>query len=135
MAGWGTGSFENEHAQKWLGQLSTVGMDDLTGILRRAQESDYLEESEASAVIVAAEVIAAASRAPRDGLPREICDWIGQFEGKPSAELQAVAREAVDKVRRNSELRDLWQQAEGLNEWSAGLRDLEERLTRNRASG
>jgi len=133
MAGWGTGSFENEHAQKWLGQLHTVGMEDLTGILRRAQEADYLEAPEASAVVVAAEMIAAASGAPSDALPQEVWKWIGQFDGSPSAELQAVASQAVDRVRRNSELRDLWLQAEGLNEWSAGLRDLEQRLSRNRA--
>jgi hypothetical protein len=39
-----------------------------------------------------------------------------------------VARTAVNKVRLSSELKDLWLEAEGLNEWSAALRDLEKRL-------
>ncbi len=129
MAGWGTGSFENEHAQNWLGQLSTASMDDLTGLLQRAHETDYLEAPEASAVVAAAEVIAAASGAPGHALPREVSDWIGQFEGTPSSELRAVASQAVDRVRQNSELRDLWLQAEGLNEWSSSLRDLAARLS------
>ena len=62
-------------------------------------------------------------------LPREISDWISQFDGTPSSELRAAASQAVDKVRQNSELRDLWLQAEGLNEWSSGLRDLAARLS------
>jgi hypothetical protein len=129
MAGWGTGSFENEHAQNWLGRLSTTSMDDLTGLLRRAHESDYLEAPEASVVVAAAEVIAAASGAPGHTLPREVSDWIRQFEGTPSSELRTVASQAVDNVRKNSELRDLWLQAEGLNEWSSALRDLAARLS------
>jgi len=102
----------------------------VTDLLRRAHESDYLEAREASAVVAAAEVIAAASGAPGNSLPVEISDWISQFEGQPSADLQAVAGEAVTKVRRSSELRDLWLQADGLNEWSTSLRDLEQRLGR-----
>jgi hypothetical protein len=39
-----------------------------------------------------------------------------------------LARRAVERVRLNSELKDLWLEAEGLNEWSAVLRDLEARL-------
>jgi len=128
MAGWGTGSFENEHAQNWLAQLSRCTVEDLTEILRRANESDYLEAPEASVVVAAAEVIAAASGTPSGVLPREISDWIAKIEGSPSTNLRGVAGQAIERVRRNSELRDLWQQAEGLNEWSAGLRDLEQRL-------
>jgi hypothetical protein len=43
--------------------------------------------------------------------------------------MSELARLAVYKVRTNSELKDLWLEAEGLNEWSAVLRDLEDRLS------
>lgn len=128
MAGWGTGSFENEHAQNWLAQLNQLTVDDLTEILRHANESEYLEAPDASAVVTAAEVIAAAGGTPGDVLPREISDWISRIEGSPSVTLRGIASQAVERIRRNSELRDLWMQAEGLNEWSTGLRDLEKRL-------
>lgn len=128
MAGWGTGSFENEHAQNWLAQLSDLTVDDLTKLFHQASESEYLEAPEASAVVTAAEVLAAAGGAPADILPREISEWISKIEGSPSATLRGLASRAVERVRRNSELRDLWLQAEGLNEWSTSLRDLEKRL-------
>ena len=45
-----------------------------------------------------------------------------------SPDLIDLARRAVERVRINSELKDLWLEAEGLNEWSTALRGLEERL-------
>ena len=38
MAGWGTGSFENEDAQGFLGRLNSLGIDDLRPILARAAD-------------------------------------------------------------------------------------------------
>lgn len=128
MAGWGTGSFENEDAQNWLGQLSSLGMDDLKKIFVRAGGLDYLEAPEASIVVAAAEVLAALRGAPSETLPREIADWIGTTKVSSDPELRELAARAVDNVRRNSELKDLWLEAEGLNEWSATLRDLQKRL-------
>ena len=129
MPGWGTGSFENEHAQHWLEQLSQLTPEGLSEMLQRAAEADYLGAAEGSAAIAAAEVVAAAAGAPTDPLPGKISDWIGRFDGSPSARFIEVASQAVEKVRRSSELRDLWHQAEGLNEWSTSLRDLEVRLS------
>jgi hypothetical protein len=128
MAGWGTGSFENEDAQNWLGQLQSFGMDDLREIFARAGQSDYLEAPEASVIVAAAEVLAALKGAPSEKVPREIADWMTRTKEGPSPELNQLASQAVDKVRRNSELKDLWLEAEGLNEWSAVLRDLGQRL-------
>ena len=42
MPGWGTGSFENEDAQNFLGRLNSIGVDDLRQILTHAADQDYL---------------------------------------------------------------------------------------------
>src|SRR5690348_10090933 len=133
MAGWGTGSFENEDAQSFLGRLNSLSADDLRRMLSRAAEHDYLEAPESSAVVVAAEVVAALVAAANDetsspATPRQISDWISTNDGSAPPDLINLARRAVEKVRTNSELKDLWLEAEGLNEWSASLRDLEGRL-------
>ena len=129
MPGWGTGSFENEDAQNFLAVLSSKEPADLKSILARAGDQvDYMDAAESSIVIAAAEVVAAAKGNPPQTVPSQIAAWIGQFEGAPSAEMSQLAGRAVDRVRTNSELKDLWHEAEGLNEWSAGLRDLQERL-------
>src|SRR5258707_3769136 len=59
MPGWGTGSFENEDAQSFLGRLNSLGVDDLRQMLTHAAGQDYLEAPESGAVVAAAEVVAA----------------------------------------------------------------------------
>jgi hypothetical protein len=136
MAGWGTGSFENEDAQGFLGRLNSLEIEDLRPILRRAAEQDeYLEAAESSIAVAAAEVVAAVAAAAGDGAfsaepPRQVADWIKITKNQAGAlpDLIDLARRAVERVRTTSELKDLWLEAEGLNEWSASLRNLEERL-------
>lgn len=129
MPGWGTGSFENDDAQNFLGALDSKQPEDLKQILAHATDQvEYVDASESSVVIAAAEVVATAKGSPPQAVPRQIEEWVGKIEGAPSAEMNDLARRAVNKVRLTSELKDLWHEAEGLNEWSAGLSDLEERL-------
>ena len=138
MAGWGTGSFDNEDAQGFLGRLKSLGIDDLRPILARAaDQADYLEAPESSTAVAAAEVVAALvvsakGAAAEDGalpaVPRELVDWASKDKSGAPPDLVYLARRAVERVRTNSELKDLWLEAEGLNEWSAALRDLEGRL-------
>ncbi len=134
MPGWGTGSFENEDAQSFLGRLNSLGVDDLRQMLTHAAVQDYLEAPESGAVVAAAEVVAALVAAANDetsspGTPRQILDWISKSKAEAPPDLVEAARHAVEKVRTNSELKDLWLEAEGLNEWSAALRELKERLS------
>ncbi|MGZ7030149.1 MAG: DUF4259 domain-containing protein [Terriglobales bacterium] len=134
MPGWGTGSFENEDAQSFLARLHSLGIEDLKAILSRAADGeDYLEAPEGSTVVAAAEVVAALVAAAKDetassATPRQIFDWISKTRSGVPPDLSELARRAVEKVRTSSELKVLWLEAEGLNEWSAALRDLEGRL-------
>ncbi len=128
MASWGTGSFENDDAQSFLQELHQKEPGDLKSALAEAAGTDYLQAPAGSMVVAAAEVVATAKGAPPQSVPREISEWVCKVEGAPSGEMIELARTAVSKVRLNSELKDLWLEAEGLNEWSATLRDLEQRL-------
>jgi hypothetical protein len=134
MPGWGTGSFENEGAQNWLVQLKTLSAVDLRNIFSAVDAINYISASDASVVVAAAEVVATLKGAPAQSIPREIEDWLDMNAETPSLNdtarrlLCAQARHAVNRVRASSELKDLWLEADGLNEWSAGLRELEQRL-------
>jgi Domain of unknown function (DUF4259) len=129
MPGWGTGNFENDDAQKFLGALHLKEPEDLQKILiRAAADQTYLHTSESSIAIVAGEVVAAGRGNPCAVVPPQIAEWVKKVEGAPSAEMIDLAVRAVDRVRTNSELKDLWLEAEGLNEWSAALRELVGRL-------
>jgi Domain of unknown function (DUF4259) len=133
MSGWGPGSFENDDAQGWLSQLSSLTVDGLYPVLvRAADNSDYLEASESGITIAAAEAVAGLLGVPGSAPPKQITDWVQttpQSTNGSLPDLAALALRAVHRVRTNSELKDLWLQADGLNEWSANLRDLEQRLS------
>jgi hypothetical protein len=134
MPGWGTGSFENEDAQNFLGRLNSVGVSDLRQMLAQAADRDYLEARVSGAVVAAAEVVAALAAAAKHetaspATPQQIFEWIRKNHTKTPPDLVDLARRAVAKVRTNSELKDLWLEAEGLNEWSAVLRSVEARLS------
>lgn len=130
MAGWGTGSFENDDAVAWLAKLGTIGPEDLKQIfIQAADDSSYLEAPAASVVVAAAEVIAALNGSPAAGLPAQIVKWT---TNRPAStpELTALTLRALERVRKNSELKDLWLEADGLNDWIAVIQDLQTRVGR-----
>ena len=129
MGAWGTGSFENDDAADWVAGLDAISPEELTRILiAAADDPEYLEGPAASVAVAAAEVVAALGGAAADGAPAGIAEWAGKNSQALTEELKAVAIRAVERVRRNSELKDLWMEADGLNDWIAALRELQGRL-------
>ena len=129
MGAWGSGSFENDDAADWVADLGTVAPEDLKKILAQAADDpEYLEAPAASVAVAAVEVIAALGGSAGAGTPAAIVEWVKKNPTAGSPELKALALHALDRVRRNSELKDLWHEADGLNDWTASLQDLQTRL-------
>ena len=127
MGAWGTGSFENDDAVAWVAGLGAVTPEELMGILERAADDpEYLEAGTARVAVAAGEVVAALNGSAAEGAPAGIVEWAGKHIGTP--ELKAVAGRALDRVRRNSEVKDLWMEADGLNDWIAAVRELQGRV-------
>jgi hypothetical protein len=128
MVGWGTGSFENDYAAGWLATLGTMTPDDLTQIFVQAADNPaYLEAPAVGVVIAAAEVVAALKGSPAQGVPAEIVKWTAN-RPVSTPEVIALALRALKRVRKDSELKDLWLEADGLNDWIAAIRDLQTRV-------
>lgn len=131
MGAWGTGSFENDDAADWVGKLGTITPDDLTKVLvQAADDPAYLEAPAASAAVAAGEVVAALNGSPAEGAPAAIADWAKKHPEAFTPELKALAMRTLDRVRKNSELKDLWMEADGLNDWIGAMRELQARLER-----
>jgi len=129
VGAWGTGSFENDDAADWIGQLNNLAAADLSGILAQAADDPaYLEAPAASTAVAAAEVVAALSGSPAAGAPPAIAEWTQKNRQALTAELKALAVRALERVRRNSEVKDLWMEADGLNDWIAAIQDLQARI-------
>lgn len=129
MGAWGTGSFENDDAADLVSRLSTIAPADLTKILvQAADEPGYLEAPAASAAVVAAEVIAALNGSPAPTAPLAVVHWAKNHPKAGTPELKALAVRALERVRRNSEIKDLWMEADGLNDWIAAIQHLQARM-------
>lgn len=130
MGAWAHGSFDNDDAMDWVSELEAAEdfapiRDALDAAL---EDEDYVEATEASMGLAAAEVVAALLGRPVAALPEEITGWIA---GKkpPQASLVKKARRVVQRVLANSELKDLWEESAEADPWRKGVENLLQRLS------
>jgi hypothetical protein len=130
MGAWGFKVFENDDALDWANELKGTA-DDTP--LREAfsaviDESDYLEAPPAAEALAAAEVVAAMRGDAVSELPDEAREYVSRVEFAVDDFLSQQARQAVEKVREDSELRELWEESEYFEQWSRTVEDLRRRL-------
>lgn len=134
MGAWDSDNFSNDDAADWLAELiDGDSLDLLQGALIDVLEEapgEYLEAPECSSALAAAEIIAAANGKPAEQMPEESLDWLKE-RGREIAErveLLEMARRAVGRIQENSELKDLWDEADSLDEWNKVQDNLRSRL-------
>lgn len=129
MGAWGHTTFENDDALDWVYELEEAsGTDVLVSALEGIADADYLEASEASAALASAEVVAALDGRPAASLPPEVEAWVKENQEPVDADLLMLARSAVERISRESELQELWSESGDEAEWQESLEDLLQRL-------
>ena len=136
MGAWGTGSFENDAASDWFylveeavepGPVIASALDDALA------EAGYLELDAGCAAIAAAELSASCAGEVADDLPDHIRRWVSEHPHQPHAPEIEHAVQAVERVRAESELRELWddETSPDDNAWLRAVDDLVARLRRS----
>jgi hypothetical protein len=124
MGNWGTGIFENDTAMDFIRSLGDHP-ENAENVLKEALETaahmddGELDASEGADALAAAAIVSLARgdspvtppESAEDGL-RRICRHV-------PIDLAPLAIEAIDKVLDDSELRDVWAEADSLDEWQA----------------
>lgn len=132
MGAWGHGTFENDAALDWLGNLSE-GTPSLVGdslsAVAEAGEDQYLDADECCAVLAAADLVAAARGKGEDRLSQGARTWLAEHRATVAAVEIDLARRAVERVSGASELRELWDENGADTEWHADVRELLRRLS------
>jgi hypothetical protein len=132
MGAWGGQAFQNDAALDWLSVLEAGGVAELRGLLARVADSesdDYVDVDDGSAVIAAAEIVAATLPFGQDRLTNEGKSWLDANATDLGPEDLALARRAVERVLAGeSELRALWDANGPESEWHADVRVLLVRL-------
>lgn len=126
----GPGSFDNDDAMDWVAELEGYAddspiVDALNTVIDQA--GNYLEAPDCSNAIAAAEVVAAQLGNPHEDCPEEIEGWV-ESHPAPSATRIAQARQAVEVILAESELKGLWKDSDGLEEWQGAMEELLSRL-------
>jgi hypothetical protein len=149
MGTWGAGSFQNDWAMDWLGDLCEGQNDSpirialnsvvehggtkhsspslLERLRGRRRHTDWLKANVAAKALAAAEVVAAWRGRPSENLPDNLIVWLQQNKSSFSSEIVPLAKRAVSIVKINSELKDLWEEGDA-SKWKNMVENLEQRL-------
>ena len=130
---WGTASFENEPANDWFlvveeavdpGDVIASTLDTALG------DADYLGLSTSCEAIAAAELSASCAGHGPDRMPDDVRRWVDGHPHRPHDSEIDQAILAVQRVRDESELRDLWDEdVDGrADRWLGEIDDLIARL-------
>ena len=125
MGAWGLGSFENDTALDWAGDLmETRGLSVLKKALDIAP-GQSLDADEGSEAIAAAEIVAALIGRGRGELPEGVAEWMATLAPAEAQALRGHALQALDAVlSEESELRELWAETEDFEAWKGDVEAL-----------
>jgi Domain of unknown function (DUF4259) len=135
VGAWGTGSFQNDSANDWFYTVEEAvepGLVIASALDEALAEAGYLELDSASAAIAGAELAASCAGQVPDDLPDHIRRWVTEHPHQPHAAEIDQAIQAVERVRGESELSELWEEEQGPeNSWLGAIDDLIARLRRS----
>lgn len=125
------GSFQNDDAVEWLDAFAGDGASAIETALQTVAEfgpNDYLEAAEASHALAAAHIVAALRDGDMDGIPAEVVAGIDQHaEAIAALDVRLLARKAVLRILKNSELKDTADD-EGDEDWESHVQSIADRL-------
>jgi len=131
MGAWGSGAFDNDDSGDWLDQLQESSD---TSVLAEALDNvvscdeDCLEVPDASYAVAAAEVVAALKGHPPAEFDEIAQEWVDANASLDVSDLVSTAVEALQRVRTDSELKELWDESVDSAKWYAVLDDITRRL-------
>ena len=129
---WGAGIFPDDLASDFAAEIArSEGIDIVCRALDRAEQvRGHLLYESAVYALIAAEVLAALGGRPTAALPRELEEWVAGQSGQaiPRA-LWSTSRLAIERVKEDSEIAELWARSSELDRWIAKVDDLLDRLT------
>jgi len=130
MGTWGTRNFENDGSQDWIFEMmenKDGGMvaDTLQFTINK---EGYLDASECEDALAAAEVVAALAGKASEDFPEDPLENLDSLDLLATPALKKLAIAAVEKIKNDSEMKELWTDAGDVNAWVAILEDLQKRL-------
>jgi hypothetical protein len=129
MGAWGLFFDENDDAADWLGEFADGPSWELVdrALNPPLLNGGYLEAPDCSQALAAAEVVAAANGKPSARLATEITKW-AMDNAAGTDDRRENAQTVLTRIRDQSELQELWEEADEYAEWKASIDETLSRL-------
>ena len=135
MGAWGTLNFENDTALDLVYEIEEEGANRIKIAIEAVnsrQEDSFLDSDLCSEALAAIEYIAAAKDKVSEDFPEDAEDWLTPANKENLLAIRnliANSKQAIDRIKHNSELKDLWEESEDFEEWNKVLDDLVTRIS------
>jgi hypothetical protein len=135
MGAWDEKSFGNDDALDFTNEI--LEEDDPQKVISIINEianlagDEELEAPDASMGVAAIEFVGAAKGAPASDFPKEALRFVQKHRDVLNdKDLKALAIKTLNRIRENSELKELWEESEYFEQWKAVMDDLLKRVER-----
>ncbi|HUP13209.1 MAG TPA: DUF4259 domain-containing protein [Niastella sp.] len=135
MGAWGHLNFENDTALDLVYEIEEKGADRIKTAIEaiNSREEDGLLDSDlCSEALAAIEYIAAVKDKASEDFPEDAEAWLtpGNKESLLAIrDLINKSKQAIDRIKNNSELKDLWEETEDFGGWNEALDGLVTRIS------
>ena len=119
MGTWNTKPFGNDSALDWFIELenSKNGVDKISYALNQANNESVEDIDIGEQAIAAASLVAAASLDKIKGINPEAKLWIQRSAFSPTKEIKQLAIDVIQRIKTNSDLKELWEESGDLHSW------------------
>jgi len=131
MGAWENGNFGNDDAMDFVGEVnSKEAILDAILKISAAPENEYLESPDCCIALAAIEYIATALGNPSEDFPEEGEEWISKNKSELlEGDIILHSNQAIDKIKTNSELKELWEESGEFEDWLNVIEGLKKRIS------
>jgi hypothetical protein len=135
MGAWGPLNFENDTALDFVAEVEEEGIGRIKSaieVINTIEEDAYLDTDLCAEALAAIEYVATAKDRMAEDFPEDAEEWLQANKANVLGIRGIIAKsqQAIDRIKNNSELKDLWEESEeDFEEWNKVLDDLNTRIS------
>lgn len=134
MGAWGIKNFENDGAADFVADVLSGNKLIIANTIEKILEinkGDYLEVCDCEEALAAVEFVAAAKGKPSTDISVEALNWVktSNLLHFKDFDLVASSKKVIDRILIHSEIKELWEEANELQEWEKIVTDLKNRIS------
>jgi len=143
MGAWGVKNFDNDTSLDFKDEVFIKGKKHILHKIKFIVDypkNNLPDSKDCEEALAAIEFVAAAKDRPSSDFPEDAFQWIidqdildfdtflQKFFMRTSIDVISLSVSAIDRIKNNSELNDLWKETDEYNNWLSVLDDLKNRL-------